>query len=86
MDIKDLTARATETVRQFTEAEQEYSDNVQLRIDTSTGETDIADPEDTLEGEYYYIPMMDLVRFNPDGSLEPDADAIGDAVADYLTE
>lgn len=87
MTQKDLTKAIREAVKEYIADEETYSDNVQLRIDTTNWQVDIADPEDDLPNCDYY-PMMDLVSMsttNP-GQWTPDDSAIAEVATDYLLE
>lgn len=82
-----MRAEILGAVNAFIEREEEFSDNVQLQIDTHTLDMTIADPENDLP-ECDYYPMMDLVQASTEapGEWVPDMDAIDSVVADYLTE
>lgn len=85
MNTESFIRNLTDIVKEYIEDEEAYSDNVQLQIDTTTWQLEIADPENDLPDCDYY-PMMDLVRMsgvNP-GSWEPDPDAISDVAAEYV--
>lgn len=85
MNTKDFIKTLTNLVEEYISAEEAYSDDVQLEINTTTWEMDIADPENDLPNCDYY-PMMDLVKMsasNP-GQWEPDRDAIVDIAAEYV--
>lgn len=87
LNVENLAEALTEAVREYIADEETYTDNVQVRINTLTGEVEIADPEDDLPDCDYY-PVMDLVRMsvaNP-GSWEPDTDAIADVAAEYAVD
>lgn len=85
MDTKEFTKRLTELVEDYIAAEESYSDDVQLEINTVNWEMDIADPENDLPNCDYY-PMMDLVRMSATepGRWEPDPEAISDVAAEYV--
>lgn len=85
MNTSDFIKRLTETVEEYISAEESYSDDVQLQINTLTFEKEIADPENDLPDCDYY-PMMDLVRMSTEnpGQWEPDTDAIADVAAEYV--
>lgn len=85
MNTSDFIKRLTETVEEYISAEESYSDDVQLQINTLTFEMEIADPENDLPDCDYY-PMMDLVRISTEnpGQWEPDTDAIADVAAEYV--
>ena len=72
-------------VREYIADEESYSDDVQLQIDTTTWELEIADPENDLPNCDYY-PMMDLVKMSTTelGRWEPDEDAIEEIAAEYV--
>lgn len=85
MNTNDFIKALTNLVEEYTAAEEAYSDDVQLEINTTTWEMDIADPENDLPNCDYY-PMMDLVKMsasNP-GQWEPDNNAIVDIAAEYV--
>lgn len=85
MNTKDFIKALTAIVEEYVEAEESYTDDVQLQINTTTWEMEIADPENDLPNCDYY-PMMDLVKMsasNP-GQWEPDTDAITDVAAEYV--
>ena len=85
MNTKDFIKLLTATVEEYIDGEESYGDDVQLQIDTTTWEIEIADPENDLPNCDYY-PMMDLVKMsaaNP-GQWEPDTDAIADVAAEYV--
>ncbi len=79
--IKNLTA----LVKEYIAEEEAYSDDVQLQINTTDWQMEIADPENDLPNCDYY-PMMDLIRMSAStpGAWEPDTDAIADVAADYV--
>ncbi len=85
MNTSDFIKRLTETVEEYISAEESYSDDVQLQINTLTFEMEIADPENDLPDCDYY-PMMDLVRMSTEnpGQWVPDTDAIADVAAEYV--
>lgn len=85
MNTNDFIKALTDLVEEYISAEEAYSDDVQLEINTTTWDMDIADPENDLPNCDYY-PMMDLVKMsasNP-GQWEPDRDAIVDIAAEYV--
>ena len=85
MNTKEFTKRLTALVKEYISAEEAYSDDVQLQIDTTNFEMEIADPENDLPNCDYY-PMMDLIQMsskNP-GCWEPDHDAIDSVAAEYV--
>jgi len=84
MDTKIFISNLTDIVKEYISAEETYSDDAQLRIDTNSFEMEITDPDNDIPGCDYY-PMMDLVRMsskNP-GQWESDPDAIADVAAEY---
>ena len=85
MNTKEFTKRLTELVEDYIAEEEAYSDDVQLQIDTTTFDMEIADPENDLPNCDYY-PMMDLVRMSTEnvGAWEPDPDAISEVAAEYV--
>lgn len=85
MNTKEFLKELTAVVNEYIDAEESYSDDVQLEINTTTWEMDIADPENDLPNCDYY-PIMDLVKMsatNP-GQWEPDMDAISEIAAEYV--
>ena len=85
MNSKEFEKRIRETVEEYIDGEETYSDNVQLEINTTDWSMDIADPENDLPNCDYY-PLMDLVRMsveNP-GRWEPDPEAIESVAAEYV--
>ncbi len=85
MNTKTFIKTLTDLVEEYIEAEEAYSDDVQLQINTTTWEMEIADPENDLPNCDYY-PMMDLVKMsaaNP-GEWLPDNDAIEEVAAEYV--
>lgn len=85
MNTERFIKLVTDLVNEYISDEEAYTDNVQLQIDTTTWEMEIADPENDLPGCDYW-PMMDLVRMsatNP-GKWEPDSDAITEVAAEYV--
>ena len=71
MTVENLTHRIRETVEKYISQEECYGDDTQLRIDTTTLDIDLADPEDDLP-ECDYYPVMDLVRGSrPDTTRHP---------------
>lgn len=85
MDTTKFIKALTDLVNEYIATEEAYSDDVQLEINTTTWEMDIADPENDLPNCDYY-PMMDLVKMsavNP-GQWEPDHEAIADVAAEYV--
>lgn len=85
MNHKDFTDRIRETVEDFIAAEESYSDDVQLEINTTDWSMDIADPENDLPNCDYY-PIMDLVKMSitDPGKWEPDENAIESIAAEYV--
>lgn len=85
MNTKEFLKELTAVVNEYIDAEESYSDDVQLEINTTTWEMDIADPENDLPNCDYY-PILDLVKMsatNP-GQWEPDMDAISEIAAEYV--
>lgn len=85
MNTKEFINALRKIVKEYIADEETYSDDVQLRIDTTTWQLDIADPEDDLPNCDYY-PIMDLVSMsasNP-GQWQPDEDAIAEVAAEYV--
>ena len=81
-----LDERIAALVREYIDNEEIYSDNVQLAINPSSLDLEIADADDDLP-ELDYYPMMDLVAAdtaNP-GCWVPDVDAIAEVAAEYVT-
>ena len=85
MNNKQFIDALTELVKEYILDEENYSDDVQLEINTTTWEMDIADPENDLPDCDYY-PVMDLVKMSSDrpGSWEPDMEAIESIAAEYV--
>lgn len=85
MDTKTFIKSLTSLVKEYITAEEAYSDDVQLQINTLTFEMEIADPENDLPDCDYY-PMMDLVSMSTEnpGQWIPDNDAIADVAAEYV--
>lgn len=85
MNHNDFTDRIRETVEDFIAAEESYSDDVQLEINTTDWSMDIADPENDLPNCDYY-PIMDLVKMSvtDPGKWEPDENAIESIAAEYV--
>ncbi|MDE6226995.1 MAG: hypothetical protein K2M63_05710 [Muribaculaceae bacterium] len=85
MNTKDFIKALNNIVREYIADEESYSDDVQLQIDTTTWELEIADPENDLPNCDYY-PMMDLVKMSTTelGRWEPDEDAIEEIAAEYV--
>ncbi len=85
MNTSDFIQSLTNLVNEYIATEEAYSDDVQLQIDTTNLNMEIADPDNDLPNCDYY-PMMDLVRMsvtNP-GQWEPDPDAIANVAAEYI--
>ena len=85
MNTTEFTKRVREIVEEYIDGEEEYSDNVQLEINTTDWSMDIADPENDLPNCDYY-PILDLVKMsvaNP-GKWEPDESAIESIAAEYV--
>lgn len=85
MNTKQFIEALRDIVKEYIADEEAYSDDVQLQIDTTTWQLEIADPENDLPNCDYY-PMMDLVRMSTTdpGRWEPDEDAIADIAAEYV--
>ena len=85
MDTKKFIKTLTALVEEYIAGEESYSDDVQLEINTTTWEMDIADPENDLPGCDYY-PLMDLVKMSASqpGKWEPDMEAIESVAAEYV--
>ncbi|MDE6443484.1 MAG: hypothetical protein K2K64_03550 [Muribaculaceae bacterium] len=85
MNTKDFIASLREIVKEYIADEEAYSDDVQLQIDTTTWQLEIADPENDLPNCDYY-PMMDLVSMSTTepGRWVPDEDAIAEIAAEYV--
>ncbi|MCH5233634.1 MAG: hypothetical protein J1E78_08345 [Muribaculaceae bacterium] len=85
MDSKEFIRNVKETVEDFISAEESYSDDIQLEINTTDWSMDIADPENDLPDCDYY-PIMDLVKMSVDdpGKWEPDMEAIESLAAEYV--
>ena len=85
MDSKTFINNITEVVKDYIASEESYSDDVQLEINTTNWEMDIADPENDLPDCDYY-PLMDLVKMSVSqpGKWEPDKEAIESIAAEYV--
>ena len=85
MKTEEFIKRIRETVEEYIDGEESYSDDVQLEIDTTDWSMDIADPENDLPNCDYY-PMMDLVKMSVDdpGKWEPDEEAIESIASEYI--
>ena len=85
MNSEEFTARLRQTVLEFIEGEESYSDDVQIEINTTDWSMDIADPENDLPNCDYY-PVMDLVKMSIEvpGKWEPDESAIESVAAEYV--
>ncbi|MCH5236923.1 MAG: hypothetical protein J1E95_03895 [Muribaculaceae bacterium] len=85
MDNKKLIEKITDTVKEYILDEENYSDDVQLEINTRDWSMDIADPENDLP-ECDYYPIMDLVKMSvkEPGKWEPDMEAIESIAAEYV--
>ena len=85
MNTNEFIKKLTELVEDYIADEENYSDDVQLEINTVDWSMDIADPENDLPNCDYY-PVMDLVRMSASepGKWEPDPDAISDVAAEYV--
>lgn len=85
MNTKEFIKRLREIVEDYIEGEENYSDDVQLEINTTDWSLDIADPENDLPNCDYY-PILDLVKMSVSepGKWEPDEDAIESIAAEYV--
>lgn len=85
MNTKEFIKNLTTLVKEYIAEEEAYSDDVQLQIDTTDWQMEIADPENDLPNCDYY-PMMDLIRMSAStpGAWKPDTDAIAEVAADYV--
>ena len=85
MNTKDFIKRIKDTVEDYIAGEENYSDDVQLEINTVNWEMDIADPENDLPDCDYY-PILDLVKMSVEqpGKWEPDMEAIESVAAEYV--
>ncbi|MDE6577540.1 MAG: hypothetical protein K2J82_04155 [Muribaculaceae bacterium] len=85
MNTKEFISSLREIVREYIADEEAYNDDVQLQINTTTWELEIADPENDLPNCDYY-PMMDLVSMSSTepGKWEPDEEAIAEVAAEYV--
>ena len=85
MNEQEFTKRVRETVEEFIAGEENYSDDVQLEINTTDWSMDIADPENDLPNCDYY-PVMDLVKMSvkDPGKWEADDEAIESLAAEYV--
>ena len=85
MNTKDFIERIKDTVEDYIAGEENYSDDVQLEINTVNWEMDIADPENDLPDCDYY-PILDLVKMSVEqpGKWEPDMEAIESVAAEYV--
>lgn len=85
MNTTDFIKRLTNLVEDYVAADEAYSDDVQLQINTLTWEMDIVDPENDLP-ECDYYPMMDLVSMSSEnpGEWVPDNDAIEEVASSYV--
>ena len=85
MNTKEFIKSLQSVVKEYIADEEAYSDDVQLRINTTNWQIDIADPEDDLPNCDYY-PIMDLVSMSTTdpGQWEPDEDAIAEVAAEYV--
>ena len=63
MNTSDFIQSLTNLVNEYIATEEAYSDDVQLQIDTTNLNMEIADPDNDLPNCDYY-PMMDLVRMS----------------------
>lgn len=85
MNQKEFIKRVREIVEDYIDGEESYSDDVQLEINTTDWNMDIADPENDLPNCDYY-PVMDLVKMSvtEPGQWEPDEGAIESLAAEYV--
>ena len=85
MKTSEFISRVKAIVEEYIDGEENYGDDVQLEIDTTNWNMDIADPENDLPNCDYY-PIMDLVRMSTEnpGSWEPDNAAIESLAAEYV--
>ncbi|MCH5240065.1 MAG: hypothetical protein J1F38_07570 [Muribaculaceae bacterium] len=85
MNSTEFLKRLRETVEDYIEGEESYSDDVQLEINTTDWSMDIADPENDLPNCDYY-PILDLVKMSVEepGKWEPDEEAIESIAAEYV--
>ena len=85
MNQQEFTRRVREMVEEYISAEECYSDDVQLEINTTDWSMDIADPDNDLPDCDYY-PIMDLVKMSVDnpGKWMPDEEAIQSLCAEYI--
>lgn len=85
MNTRDFTEKIRNIVEEYIEAEESYSDNVQLEINTTDWSMDIADPDNDLPNCDYY-PILDLVKMSVShpGKWEPDEAAIESIAAEYI--
>lgn len=83
----DFRNEVTRAVAYFLEAEEEFSDNAQLAVDTAEMTAGIVDPDEDKPG-FDYFPVMDLVMMDPadPGQWIPDEEAIESVVAEYFPE
>lgn len=80
MDSKQLTDRITEVVAAYIADEELYDDNALVVVNPASGEVALSDGDDDVDDEANDVyEVMDLIRMNPDGVWEPDADAIAEA-------
>lgn len=85
MDNKTFIEKVREIVEEYIDDEENYSDDVQLEINTTNWSMDIADPENDLPDCDYY-PVMDLVKMSSSepGKWEADMGAIESIAAEYV--
>lgn len=86
-NLQEFTDLISATVNQYLDDEECYNDNVQLQINPATGEVELTDSDEELDG-YDYIPAMDLVKMSTEelGQWETDAEAIAELAAQYFAE
>lgn len=85
-DLRNFEQRIYNLVNEYITNEEDYSDDVQLEINTEDLTLHIADPEQDLPNCDYY-PIMDLVRASEEspGEWVPDGEAITEVAAGYIS-
>lgn len=85
MDTNTFIQNLTNLVEDYISADEAYSDDVQLQINTITFEMEIADPENDLPDCDYY-PMMELICMSTEnpGQWEVDREAVENVAAEYV--
>lgn len=85
MNTKEFIKNLREIVKEYIETEENYSDDVQLEINTTDWSMDIADPENDLPNCDYY-PILDLIKMSvtQPGKWEPDEAAIESIASEYV--